>query len=415
MRWPITAPSSRPPTRPRLVRLGLFSALLFILGATLMPMDAGGETDFVACILCGSRGNADALVNVILFAPLGLALALTGRTGSRWIGCAALLSATIEFAQLLIPGRDPSLGDVCFNTVGAATGQLLALVELRGAASDERAAARLSVAASAAAVLVYGLTAWLLAPRLPASTYRASWTANLPQLEWYHARGLHVTLGSITLRAGEIPQSAEVHRLLLAGTPLHIEAIAGPRVRALAPLFVIVDEQDLEVMLIGPDRDDLVLRYRTLAARWRLDQPDLRLRGALASIVRGDTLSIDARREAGGTCLMLNGSGTCHLGYNIGHGWALLLFPEHFPPWLQQLLGLAWVGVLVVPVGLWARKRPETLLAAGILVAGLVVLPGRTGLLPTPPAQLLGAGAGWLLGAALQAGLRRSQGRRGLA
>jgi hypothetical protein len=250
----------------------------------------------------------------------------------------------------------------------------------------------------------------------PVSTYQASWTAKLPQLEWYHARGLRVTLGSIRLRAGEIPQSADVRRLLLAGAPLHIEAIAGPRVRALGPLFVIADDRDREVLLIGPDRDDLVLRYRTLAARWRLDQPDLRLRGALARIAPGDTLSIEARRAEGGTCLMVNGSGTCHLGYTIGSGWALLLFPEHFPPWLQQLLGSAWVGVLVIPAGLWTRKRPESLLAAGILVAGLFVLPGSSGLLPTPPAQLLGAGAGWLLGAAIQVALRRPpdmQERRG--
>jgi hypothetical protein len=379
-------------------------------------MDAGNDTDFIACILCGSRGNADALVNVILFAPLGFALTLMGRTGIRWIGYAAVLSATIEFAQLVIPGRDPSLGDVFFNTVGAAIGQLAAHVGLRWLGSDERSAARLSLAASIAAFLVYGLTARLLAPMFPVSTYQASWTAKLPQLEWYHARGLRVTLGSIRLRAGEIPQSADVRRLLLAGAPLHIEAIAGPRVRALGPLFVIADDRDREVLLIGPDRDDLVLRYRTLAARWRLDQPDLRLRGALARIAPGDTLSIEARRAEGGTCLMVNGSGTCHLGYTIGSGWALLLFPEHFPPWLQQLLGSAWVGVLVIPAGLWTRKRPESLLAAGILVAGLFVLPGSSGLLPTPPAQLLGAGAGWLLGAAIQVALRRPpdmQERRG--
>jgi hypothetical protein len=72
--------------------------------------------------------------------------------------------------------------------------------------------------------------------------------------------------------------------------------------------------------------------------------------------------------------------------------------------------------VLVIPAGLWTRKRPESLLAAGILVAGLFVLPGSSGLLPTPPAQLLGAGAGWLLGAAIQVALRRPpdmQERRG--
>jgi hypothetical protein len=124
MRWPITAAI--------IPRLGVFGALLFILGATLTPMDAGNDTDFIACILCGSRGNADALVNVILFAPLGFALTLMGRTGIRWIGYAAVLSATIEFAQLVIPGRDPSLGDVFFNTVGAAIGQLAAHVGLAG-------------------------------------------------------------------------------------------------------------------------------------------------------------------------------------------------------------------------------------------------------------------------------------------
>jgi len=381
--------------------------MLFILGATLTPMDAGSDTDFIACILCGSHGHADALVNVILFAPLGFALALMGRTGIRWIGCAALLSATIEFAQLVIPGRDPSLGDVWFNTLGAATGQLVAHIGLRCLAFNVRSAARLSAAASVATILAYGLTARLLAPMFPASTYHAWWTANRPQLEWYRARGLHVILGSFTLHAGEIPRSTEVRRLLLAGAPLHIVAIAGPRVRALGPLFVIADDRDREVLLIGPDRDDLVLRYRTLASRWLLDQPDLRLRGALTGIAPGDTMSIVAGREEGRTCLMVNGSGSCNLGYTIGSGWALLLFPEHFPPWLQQLLGSAWVGAFVIPVGLWARKRPETLLAAVILIAGLLVLPGRTGLLPTPPMQLLGAGTGWLLGAALQAAIRR--------
>jgi hypothetical protein len=376
--------------------------MLFILGATLTPMDAGSDSDFVACFLCGSRGNADALVNVILFAPLGLALALMGRTGIRWIGYAAALSATIEWAQLVIPGRDPSLGDVFFNTVGAAIGQLIAHVGLRCLATNERTAARLSFVASVAAVLVYGLTARLLAPMLPASNYQVWWTPKIHQLEWYHARGLHVTLGSMTLRAGEIPQTPEVRRLLLAGAPLHIEAIAGPRVRALGPLFVIADEREREVLLIGPDRDDLVLRYRTLAAEWRLDQPDVRLRGALARVARGDTMVIEARRTTSGTCLMLNGTGTCRLGYTIGSGWAMLLFPEHFPPWLQQLLGAAWVGAFTIPVGLLARKRPESLLALGFLVVGLFVLPGRSGLLPTPPLQLLGGSAGWLLGAALQ-------------
>ena len=369
-------------------------------------MSTERQPEFVACIVCGARGSADAILNLILFVPLGVALALGGRTGFRPLLYAALLSSGIELAQLVIPGRDPSLGDVCFNTLGATVGQVGARVAWQWVVPEDRTAARLSAGASVLAVFLFGLTAALLAPTFPSSTYHVRWTHALPELEWYHCRVLQAALGPLPLRSNDFLESRAVRPLLLAGVPIRLEAIAGPQAPGLGQLLSIHDEHHHEIVLIGPDRDDLVLRYGTRAAALRLDQPDLRLRGALTHVAPGDTLRIEAWHNGNAYCLVLNHIGTCSLGFTLGSGWGLLLYPEHVPAWLQELLGAAWVAALVLPMGLWARWRPETLLATGMLLVGLFVLPRTAGLLPTPPAQILGAAGGCLLGVGLRSALR---------
>ncbi len=64
--------------------------------------------------------TADAVVNVILYALLGAVLALVGWRWRRALLAGALLSAVIELAQSVIPGRDASIFDVLFNAVGIA-------------------------------------------------------------------------------------------------------------------------------------------------------------------------------------------------------------------------------------------------------------------------------------------------------
>jgi len=352
--------------------------------------------------VCGARGWADALANVVLFAPLGAALVAVGWSGGRPIRYGFALSCAVELAQTVIPGRDPSLGDVCFNTLGTAIGQVAAHVVARWATPDTRSAARLSGAAALTAAAVFGLTGWLLSPALPVSAFRAWYTADRPDLEFYHGRVLSTTLGSVPFGPADLPNPSEVRRLLLAGAPLRIRAVAGPRIRGLGPLFVFEDQWGDEVFLVGPDRDDLVLRYRTRATALRLDQPDLRLRQAFAGVAAGDTLHIVISREHDAYCLAANHARACGLGFAVGSGWALLLYPRHFPPWLKHMLSAGWVAGLVLPVGFWARRRWETALAGAMLLAGLALVPRVVGLIPTPFSLWLGAGAGCLLGAGLQ-------------
>ena len=394
--------------RPSIARFVLGVALGCIFLATLTPFPGARQPDFVGCIVCGVRGAADAIVNLILFLPLGAALLMNGRVGLRAVGMAGILSAGIELAQILIPGRDPSLGDVCFNTLGAAVGQVTAYLLARWALPPNRTAARLSVAAACGAAAMIGLTGWLLSPALPLADFRAWYTADRADLEFYRGRVLSTSLGSIPFGPADLPNPVEVRRLLLAGAPLRIVAVAGPRVRGLGPLFVIEAEWGDELFLIGPDRDDLALRYRTRATTLRLDQPDLRLRHAFAGVAAGDTLRIESSRNRDGYCLEMNQRRACRLGFTSGSGWALLLYPRHFPPLLQLLLSAAWVAGIALPVGFWARPRWETALAGVVLVAALAFAPRAVGLMPTPTLQWLGAAAGCCMGWVLHVVARRA-------
>jgi len=393
--------------RPSIARFALGVALGCIFLATLTPFPGARQPDFVGCVICGVRGAADALVNLILFVPLGAALLMNGRVGLRAVGVAGILSAGIEFAQIFIPGRDPSLGDVCFNTLGAAVGQVTAYLLARWAMPPDRTAAGLSLASAYGAAAMVGLTGWLLSPALPLTDFRAWYTADRADLEFYRGRVLSTSLGSVPFRPSELPNPVEVRRLLLAGAPLRILAVAGPRVRGLGPLFVIEAKRGDELFLIGPDRDDLALRYRTRATTLRLDQPDLRLRHAFAGIAAGDTLRIEASRDRDGYCLHVNQARACQLGFTIGSAWALLLYPRHLLL-LQALLSAAWVAGIALLVGFWARQRWETALAGVVLVATLAFAPRAVGLNPTPALQWLGAAAGCCMGWALHVVARRA-------
>ena len=69
-----------------------------------------------------------------------------------------------------------------------------------------------------------------------------------------------------------------------------VHAIAGPPVTALGSLFSIADHRQRRILLIGPDRDDLVLQVRPRAADVLLDHPSRRLRGAMDAVHPGDTI-----------------------------------------------------------------------------------------------------------------------------
>jgi hypothetical protein len=94
---------------PQHKRAGTLTAgvgLLLIAVLTLSPDLAAGTQKPSLCLICGSRGGEDAVLNVLLFIPFGFGLRLRGT--SRWRAWAVTIAvtATVELLQIYIPGRD---------------------------------------------------------------------------------------------------------------------------------------------------------------------------------------------------------------------------------------------------------------------------------------------------------------------
>jgi hypothetical protein len=392
MRWP--SPRS----------LSLAVTLLPILIATLWPLP-GHKVDLgPSCILCGDHATADVLLNVTLFLPLGAALALSGRSLGRCALLGALLSACIEFAQLSIPGRDSSLGDVIANTLGTTLGAIVLRTAPVWLLPPAARAAWLSRAAVLFAVALAGLTGLLLSPALPDSRYYGRWTPHLGHLESYGGQVQEASIAVLPIRPGLIPHPLAVRNLLLSssGFTVHVRAIAGAPTPALGALVAIFDDKQREILLLGPDREDLVFRMRTRATELGLDQPDIRLRNGMRRIAVGDTLDVTVHGGRGPYRMRVNDRSASGLGFSVGDGWALLLYPEMLPAWLSAVLSVTWIWGLFVPAGFWIRGLGNALLAGVVLAAGLASAPPLTSLIPTPLSQWVAAAAGLLAGAALQ-------------
>jgi hypothetical protein len=380
-------------------RWGAILWLFVILGATLVPLEPTEPTPPIFCVLCGEGSVADGILNAALFFPLGVTLSLMGWRPFRALAVGVLLSCGVEAAQLVIPGRDPSLSDVLFNTLGTALG--IALV--RSAAvwlwPGPRLADVLGIVRGLGVTLVLALTGVLLGPSFPEDTYYAGWAPRFGHLEWYGGRILNASLDGLEIPpAGVIARSGQLREELVSGATLEIRATAGPRPSGLAPLLAIDDAHQREILLLGVDGEDLVYRYRTRAVAWGLIGPDIRVVGALRGIAWRDPLSIIVRRAGSGYCVRVTTSEYCGLGYTMGRGWVLLLGGQHVPQRLQPVLDVVWAAALLLPIGLWARFGWVFALAAALPLAGLLILPVPIGLLPTPWVELTGAVAGLLAG-----------------
>ncbi len=367
--------------RPRTWAL-LAAALLPIVGLTLrLPHGGpgGGASTLPSwCLACGSRGAADFLLNIALFVPLGAALRAAGVRPliTGLIGLA--LSGGIETAQLWMPGRYTSLGDLLANGLGAAIGAVLlgtGTFSLRAPPS-----ARRQIVLTALVATVWIGTALAFRPSLPERDYYGQWTAQLGYYGNYGGRVLSATIGEQPAPSRRLGSSAAARLGLLAGDTVAVTVVAGPPPPRLAPIFSIYDDQQEEVLLMGAEGNDLVLRVRRRAADLRFEAPERRWKGALDGVSADDTVRLAAwrpsvHRRAGGStlCLRVQEKERC-AAPGVGSGWVLLLGPDVVPPRAAAAMDSLWLVALVGLALGWAPGRR----AAGAGLAVLVVVAGLT-------------------------------------
>jgi hypothetical protein len=373
-----------------------------ILAVTLQPVPSQAGHVWLLCVFCGERATADVIANVVLFIPFGAALAwVAPRSRGAWrLGLA--LSLAVELSQRFLAGRDASISDVITNTLGTLVGWALWRYATGGARRPAPAAWPLAALGFAAAIAT---TSWLLQPATTDATYYGMWTPLLGQFEWYRGRVLDARLNTAPLPARPLQDPGPLRAFARGHGALAVRLAAGPPTTALAPLVAVFDGDKREILVLGADRSDVVLRYRRRAASWGLDEPDLRFEGAALSWKPGDTLSITVTRTPAGACLTTAGPPVC-VDATSGRGWSLVLYPERFPEWLRSALDVLWLAGLALLAG-WCAGAPAAGGLVGLTMLATLVAAPWVGGFATPPGQIAGAVAGLVTGLWLRSLARR--------
>lgn len=353
--------------------------ILLIAALTLMPTpeEAGRAAATPAyCILCGDTGSVDFLLNILLFVPLGLGLRLAGISWRRTLLLAALLSCGIELLQMkVIAGRDASLGDVLANSAGGGLGALLGAEWRHLVLPTGGLARRLAVGCALLLIALWCGTAWALGPDLPrAGQWFGASAPKLENFDQFLGEPLVVTAGRELLPTGPLSDQGRMSATLGAEPVMAFRAVLAGATRGLAPIGLIVDDEEGDVLLLGQDRSDLAFEVRMRATRLKLRNPRVTLRDGLAE-VPGDTVEAQGTVRHGAFELTSRNGDRVrvrHLPLSASWGWDLVVpWEPVLGPGVHALTAL-WVAGLVALLGYWS------LLGGGFTVA---ILPVTTGIL----------------------------------
>jgi hypothetical protein len=413
---------------PHVRRAGLVLAILSLMViayATLLP-EPPEDVGTVFCLLCGPLGGVSGILNVFLFAPLGLGLALSGLPPKRAILGMCALSVLIETTQFFaITGRFATVGDVITNSIGGALGFAIgfyAPVLLRPAS---RAASNLSLAWSVLWLAIQAISSFGFSTAIPRSEFYGEIAGRFGGFEQFRGTVVRASIDDINMPATRFPDSEKLRQLLLRPAIVRASVLPATPTSDIAPIVRIADSSQREILLLAQNDDNLMFGVRTGAAFLRLRPPYFALADAFANLQPGDsrltsdTLSLSARYSEHEVWMRAEGrvNKEHRIPITASLGWTLL-FPAQ---WLiegtrtELIVSGIWVACLLLPMGYWGRgivRFPRTIedaefrimaapIALLILYVGLVTLPHAFGVPAAPTRDWLAALIGILSGAVL--------------
>lgn len=345
-----------------------------ILGVTLTP-SGGGGTPSPFCVLCGGNGGADLVLNVVLFAPFGAALAWVGTSAKRATVASLLLSGAIEATQIVLPNRSPTVRDIASNAFGGGTGAA-AVWALPRLALAPMPAGVVGAAVALPAAVVWATRA-LLGPSLRSvERLDAIWEPQFarPGNRWSG------TLLSVDLDGRHLPNAAvrvdpQLRRAIASGRPLTLRIVAGDSTARYMPIVRLAPEVDESLLLVAQADRGVIVFSRRAASDLRLRTPGAAFPRALEGVRPGDTLQLAVEAWSGTSpCLRVRELRHCAAAPHAGRAWSFLLPPGRLPTWVADAVTL---GVLFAPLafllGLGAVRQRRRLLVVGAVVALLVV------------------------------------------
>ena len=420
---------------PHVRRLGILIAAIgvaMILTATLTPQAGRTETP-VLCVICGSLGGVDAVLNLILFFPLGVGLGMWKISARTAIAGILLLSLSIETTQyFFITGRDATIGDVITNTLGGAFGFLVASNAREILSPSRRMAVRLGVAWSAVWLVLQVVVSYAILPSLPAGRYYGQIGRVFSDLSPFLGQVLTATIGDVVVPDFGYARTLEFRDRLTRGDFVAAVVVpAGPTPR-LAPILRVADDSQREIVLLGQRRQDLAFGVYTGATALRLRPlrfvlpavfPASGVQWVVAaenpSAAKSDTLQLAARFDGPGVEMRAISSRAIHesrVTVDPRFGWTLILPRQWYVTGSagELILSLIWCGVILFPLGYClafvnaqaatnpTAKGISVVGIVALLITGFAIVPRLLGLpVARPETWLGGVGGlfmGWLIG-----------------
>lgn len=340
----------------------------------------------------------DALLNLLLFAPLGVGLGSAGARPKRAILGMIAGTVIIELLQYFVmPGRDPTLRDVVLNSIGAAIGYAAGARPQVIVMPSRSAATKLLLAWSAGWLVEQSVAAYALVPVLPQSQYYGQIARDLGTLPAFSGTVLRARVDSVIIPNWELADG-RVRELLLRREGALVQATVIPDgcPDQLSGIVRIADAAALEVLLLAQDGVDLVFALRTGAQVLRLRPMHYRLRDAFGTgtecSAQSDTIQVQARYTP--RSVFLHARREREIRPSVAQGWRLFLpvpMDVEASP-LEAAITAMWLMGLFFPVGYWGRAamaRPNRRRNASMVV--LVFAAVTTGLAVIP--YVLGAPA----------------------
>jgi hypothetical protein len=397
----------RPRSRDRLTSwIVLVAGVLLAIGATTFSDPTALHVeDRPLCLRCGDLAGTDLALNLLLFLPFGVGVAMLGGRARSAIALAALLSLGIESLQLdLIPGRDASIRDLLANAAGSGCGALIAVgapALLRPAMQPARA---LSVAAALVILAVLGLSAWATRPDVPHRIYWVQWTPVRFGYDAFRGTLLRLELAGSPVSGGESLDPVRRPEIYRDGIPpANALVIAGPPTGGIGFIGRLVTAQ-AEVVMFGRRGNDLVYRFSIAGRHLGLRPPAYVLSGAFATLAT-DSVAIHGSVRGGRVrlraCTEASGCVTRAIPLSVSRAWSLVSPIEVASEPLVLTLSVLFLALLFLPLGYWSAWSASPL-APVVAVAGLALLPIALALPIATPldwvAAALGLGAGAGLG-----------------
>lgn len=360
-----------------------------ILVLTLTPTSDSWSRYAPWCILCGERVGSDVVLNLMLFAPLGAVLTRRSEP-MRAVVVSTLLSLVIELLQTMVPGRDASLRDLLANSFGATIGSMCVMLLPQWRRAGPTALRRV-IAMGLLPIAAVASTGWLLQP-LPALD-RVTFSHWSPRAYGFRPGAVtveHVTLDGAPLPTGRLRDPVAVRADLAAARELRVQWRTLERDWPTASVYALLDDGGGWTLLIGEQRDALVIRRPRRASALRFDVPTERLPLVLSPGTSSRSLVLRDLR-ASPICAAVDGHTACADRVAAGGAWGLLRWSESWSPRVRRLLSTLTLVCFVLPLALLLCAVPRAAaVAVGIVsIGGVVGAALASGLQPPTAIDLL--------------------------